>query len=109
MTKHTLEFQESTRHNFEAIKNGVKTVETRAGGKGYENIKAGDVLVFKCGSEELEKIVKDIKHFKNVDEMLKVVSSKELGDLNADMEKVYAKYPGYKERIKKFGISAFYI
>lgn len=106
--KRILRFRSADRDNFETIRSGEKKVETRAATERYRKIKKGDTLVIVCGKERLEKKVKRIKIFKS----LKALPRRQIMPWTksfSEMEKAYYSYPGYKEKIKKHGIIAFYI
>ncbi len=95
---------------FDCIKNNQKIIETRAATKKYRNIKIGDILVFACADNKLEKTVKKIEIYRNINEMVKVINFKDIMPfLNSveEMEKVCFSFPNYKEKIKQFGIIAF--
>lgn len=110
--KYILRFNVRNADNFVAIKEGTKWVETRAGTERYINIKAGDVLVFACGKERLEKKVEAVRHFKTIKAILKVYKVKDIMPDRVspkELEEAYYGYPNYKEKIKKFGIIALEI
>ncbi len=97
------------RDTFLAIKNRRKKVETRAATMRYQNIKAGDKIVFVCGRERFSKIVKKVKKFKTIDVMLKEYKVKDINPKISSKAELIAKYNsfhGYKEKIKKFGLAA---
>jgi ASC-1-like (ASCH) protein len=107
-----LRFRAVNRDIFEAIRSGKKKIETRAATVKYKNIKKGDVLVFVCGNKRFSRIIKEVKFFKSVGSMLKVFKVQDIMpnlDSKADLERAYFSYPGYKEKIKKFGLIAFKI
>jgi len=95
---------------FNEIKNGLKTVETRAATPRYKDLQKGDILVIVCGNERIAKEIKRTRHFKTIEEMLKSISLKKIMPSVksvADARKIYYGYAGYKEKIKKFGLMAF--
>ena len=57
MKKHILKIREVDRIVLKAIKNNQKTIETRAATAKFRKIEKGDVLVFVCGDDKLEKEV----------------------------------------------------
>lgn len=109
MTKtHSLPIRASDRHIFLAIKNGSKSVETRAGGR--YNIKEGDFIEFSCGKEKLRKKVKNLMAFKSIEETVKAIDFKKImpfAESIEEVKKVYYSFPNYKERIEKFGLITF--
>lgn len=104
---------------FRAVKSGKKNIETRAlghtkTGKNFGNIKKGDVLFFLCGENRLKKKVKRVQRFKSVKAMLAKTGPKRvwphLKNPNLkEIEEIYYQYPGYRERIKKYGLVAIWI
>lgn len=106
---HTLKFRAANRDIFEVIRIGKKRVETRAASVRYRHIKSGDIIEFVCGKSRFQKTVKRVTIFKSVSAMLKkykvtdimpkITSAK-------DLEDTYKSFPGYPEKIKKFGIIA---
>ncbi|MBU6500734.1 MAG: hypothetical protein KGJ89_03285 [Patescibacteria group bacterium] len=97
---------------FKRIKSGLKTVETRAATKKYRDFKAGDKLIFVCGNERFGRKITKVQHFGGIAAMLKKVPYKKINPLFISLaaaKKIYYGYPGYKEKIKKFGIIALYI
>ncbi|MBU4082341.1 hypothetical protein KKB98_00070 [Patescibacteria group bacterium] len=110
MTKHILKIRQVDKVVFDTIKKGQKTIETRAATDKYRRIKAGDILVFVCGDEKLDKSVEKVDIYKGIDEMIKVIDFKSvMSFVNSidEMKKVYFSFPNYKEKIEKFGLVAF--
>ncbi len=104
-----LRFRKTNRDIFEAIRNGNKNIETRAGSPKYLNVKAGDTLVFVCGKERFDKKVKKIRKFKSVGALHKVYKPQEINPKAktvAESEAIYYSFPGYREKIKKYGLIA---
>lgn len=104
-----LRFRESDRAIFEAVCNHKKKVETRAATSKFAEIKAGDSIILICGKDRLEKQVKKAKIFKTISAMLKEYSFKDINpliDSVEELEKMYNSFPGYREKIKKFGLIA---
>jgi|SRR3989338_7112100 len=107
--KYTLRFRAVNKDIFDAIKSGKKTVETRAATVKYRNIKAGDSLVLICGTQRFEKKIKKATIFKSIPAMLKKYKVKQIMpslSTQQELEAAYYSYPGYKEKIKKFGLIA---
>lgn len=112
MEKHILRIRKNDRIVFDSIKNGEKTIETRAATDKFRNIKAGDVLVFVCQDEKLEKSVKKTKRFKSIEEMLEKIDFRKIMpfiDSVQEVKKVYYSFSGYREKIKQFGLVAFWL
>lgn len=92
------------------IRDGKKKIETRAGGPKYKDIKEGDIVVFDCGDEKLTKRVIRVRRFRTKKEMLKAYTVNQIDPMVSAAEelmKMYDSFPGYKERIKKYGLIAF--
>lgn len=112
MKTHTLVFRASDKVEFDTIVDGRKTIETRAATPKYQKIQAGDILRIKCGDEQIEKKVKKIEQFKSIEKLLSKVALKYVMPLakNDDEAKnVWYSFSGYREKIEKFGLLAFYI
>lgn len=108
--KHTLKFNIINRYIFDAIKNGQKKVETRAGSPRYFDIQKGDTLIFVCGKDRFEKKVKKVRKFKSIKTLHKTYKPQEINPKTktvADSEKMYYSFPGYREKIKKYGLIVF--
>ncbi len=110
MKKYILRFRAVDKENFLEVKNGFKRVETRAATPKYRAIEKGDVLVIVCGRERLEKEVKRVRIFKSIGEMVKQIPFRRINpsveSLTA-MRRVYQSYPGYREKLKQYGVIAF--
>jgi ASC-1-like (ASCH) protein len=110
MKKIVVRFRAINKDTFRAIHDGVKTVETRAATSKYKSILAGDVLVFVCGADRFERMIECVQYFADIPAMLAVIPIERImPGLKAltEAEKVYHSFPGYKEKIKQFGIVAF--
>lgn len=95
---------------FDAVKNGEKIIETRAATEKYKKIQPGDTLVFVCGAEKIEREVENVEHFISVDDMVKEINFKKIMPFCKnveEMKKIYYNFPGYKEKIKNFGLLVF--
>ncbi|MBI3259426.1 MAG: hypothetical protein HYZ54_08150 [Ignavibacteriae bacterium] len=104
-----LRFRVVDKDNFNEIKNGLKTVETRAASAQYQDIKKGDILAIVCGKQKVTKQVKRTRHFKTIESMLKAVPLKKIMPSVksiANARKIYYGYQDYKDKIKKFGLVA---
>lgn len=91
------------------IKGRIKTVETRAATEKYKNIKAGDGVCIICGKEVIVKYVKRVRYFRSIVSMLRAVPYRKINPLFSSVaaaERIYYGYPGYREKIKKFGLVA---
>lgn len=112
MARRLLKFAAKDKATFDAIKDGRKTIETRAGTVAYQQVEAGDSLTLECGGERIEKIVQKVKQFASVEEAFNSPDfTKILPGVTtlAEAEKVYYGFPGYRERIAENGLLAFYL
>jgi len=109
---------------FKAIANGTKTIETRAGRQKTEGEKywgdfyQGDEIEFNLADEKtdqiinpvtsLKKYVKQVSHFKDIDEMLKTYKPEQdyPGKTKEQIKEWWQKHPVLAERIKQYGIWA---
>lgn len=105
-----LRFRVVNKDIFFAIKKGRKKIETRAATERYRNIEAGDTLVFACGGINFKKKVKKIAYFSSVRALVKKYTPNEINP-NAysenELRRMYYAYPGYKEKMRKYGIVAW--
>ena len=95
---------------FDSIRNGEKTIETRAATDRYRKIKQGDILVFTCGDEKLEKEIEKVDYYKSIDEMVKAIDFKKIMPFVSslkEMEEIYYSFSNYKDKIDKFGLVVF--
>jgi len=95
---------------FDSIRDGEKTIETRAATDRYRKIKEGDILVFVCGDDKLEKEVKKVDYYKSIDEMVKVIDFKKVMPfVNSidEMKNICFSFSNYKDKIDKFGLAVF--
>ena len=109
MKKHTIKFRAINRDIFDAIVSGKKKVETRAASERYDAIEKGDTIVLVCGKRKIEKEVKSAKIYKSISALLKKYTPKQINPMCSTAKEtrdMYYSFPGYKEKIKKFGIIA---
>jgi|AntAceMinimDraft_16_1070373.scaffolds.fasta_scaffold350865_2 ASC-1-like (ASCH) protein len=110
MEKHILKIREADKIFFDVIEDGRKTIETRAATPQYRKIERGDVLVFRCGEQTIEKKVKGVYLFENIDELL---NRFDLDDVmphissRGEAKKAWMSFPGYQEKISKYGLIAW--
>lgn len=105
-----LVFREVDRINYERVRSGVKSIETRAATVKYQPIKAGDTLTFACGKDTFTKTITKVHHWPSVDAMLKDIPLKSVMpelEMPEQAKKVYASYPGYEEKIRQHGLLGF--
>lgn len=107
---HTLRFRAVDRGIFDAIKNGVKRVETRAATEKYQAICAGDTLRFVCGDSEFTKRIVAVKQFNSTRELLEEYKPEDINPSTKtaeELEKMYYGFSGYREKIEKYGLFAW--
>ena len=102
---------------YKNIESGTKSIETRAGEEGVEGYQEGDELKFSLLEEKSRKILKSglrrritkVHHFDSIDEMLKILDIKKIspGKTTTEYQKTMEGYPGFQERLKKYGVWAF--
>ncbi|MFC1656655.1 ASCH domain-containing protein [Patescibacteria group bacterium] len=110
MNEHILPIRKEDKLFFNAIKDGLKKIETRAGSPAYLKIKENDILVFACSGKKIRKKIKTIHHFKSVEQLLNKFNFKDIMPLVSSKKeaiKTWYTFPGYKERLEKYGILAF--
>jgi len=112
MKSWTLSFRVEDKRNFDQLKDGSKPIETRAATAKYQPVEIGDELVFVCYGEQFSRRVTNKEHFRSVDEMAEKIHFQDIMpwvESVEEMKKAYSAYPGYDEKIKEFGIFAFYL
>jgi len=110
LKKYVMRVRGVDRQIFNLIKSGRKKVETRAAGPKYEHIKEGDILVFRCGKDRFEKRILKRRKFRTIGAMLKKYKVSDIHPFLKNRDELNASYrsfPGYDERIKKYGLLAF--
>ncbi|MDD5590059.1 MAG: hypothetical protein PHQ47_02705 [Candidatus Portnoybacteria bacterium] len=107
---HILRFRDVNRDIFAAINDGRKKTETRAGSPKYRGIKAGDRLVLVCGKDRMEKVVKKVEKYAGIADLLKKHKPQEINPASktaGELEEIYYSFPGYREKIKRYGLVVF--
>lgn len=107
-----MRFRKTDRNDFLDIKRGLKEIETRAATEKYRKIKAGDKLVIVCGRMRLVKEVRKARRFRTLTAMLKAVNYGKImpsAKSGREAREIFLSYTGYGEKLKKFGIMAFYL
>ena len=111
MTKiHTLLIREVDRKVFEGVKDGTKSIETRAATDKYRAVQEGDILNFVCGNDSLQKSVTNVNLFGTIEELTGKFDFKKIVPFASSAEEVKEiifGFPGNEEKVKKFGIIAF--
>ena len=107
-----LRIRAADRPIFDALVDGRKTIETRAGSPGarsYTRVQPGDTLLFLCGPARLRRTVARVAIYPSpaalaVHEDVRRVMPW-LADA-ADLAAVYESFPGYPKRISRHGLVA---
>ncbi len=110
MENKVLKFRTINRDIFNAIKDGTKKIETRAATEKYCRIKVGDVVTLVCGKSKFRKKIKCVEIFKTITAMLKKHKPEEINPAcksAGELRKMYHTFPGYREKIKKYGLVAW--
>ena len=110
MKSHLLRLRSIHKGIFDVIESGKKKVETRAATPKYKKIKENDELVFWCGAQKCKKKVIRIRYFKSLAGLLKTYKPSEINPAVKtpdELRTMYYSFPGYKEKIKKYGLVAF--
>lgn len=107
---HVVHIRQSDRKIFADIKAGRKTVKTRAATVKYQSYIRGDQIKFVCGKESVTKKISAISRFPTITSLSKKVPlSAVMPDAKtiSEARKIYYRFPGYKEKIAKFGLVTF--
>jgi ASC-1-like (ASCH) protein len=107
-----LRIRAADRPIFDALVDGRKTIETRAGSSGarsYTHVQPGDTLLFLCGPARLRRTVTRVAIYPSV---AALAAHEEAGRVlpwltsAADLAALYQSFPGYLERIARHGLVA---
>lgn len=91
------------------LKVDEKKVETRAASVKYRNINVGDNVILVCGKNKFEKRIDKVKIFKTINALLLEYKANEINPKTKskqELQETYDSFPGYKEKIKKYGLIA---
>ena len=105
-----IKFRAVNKDIFRAIAQGKKKIETRAATPKYRGIKVGDILVLVCGKGKIEKEVAKVEFFKTISSILKKYKPEKINPkihTKKETTEMWYSFPGYKEKIKKFGLVAW--
>jgi len=94
---------------FDFLKNNKKKIETRAATVRNSYAKTGDIALFICDKKRLKKKIAKVTHYKTIDALLRKYRPSLINpsvSKVAELKEMYYSFPGYKEKIKKFGILA---
>ncbi len=107
MKNWTLRFRAEDKDNFEELRSGLKSIETRAATVKYKNIKVGDTLTFTCDGDHFTKTITKRYHWPSVDKMVREVPFKRVMpnvQSISEMKAMYDSYPDYTEKIALYGL-----
>jgi len=105
--KHILRFRAVNRDIFDAIKNGKKNIETRAGSIRYQSISKGDTAILVCGKLKFQKKINSVKKFPSINSLLKKYKPSDINphiETVGELEKMYNSFPSYDLKIRKYGL-----
>lgn len=108
--KYSLGIRKEDKDIFSAIGRGDKTIETRAAKGRFQRIEEGDVLVFNCANEKIEKEVEEVSYYDSIEEMVEELPLEEILPSASNLEEakeIYYSFPNYKEKIKHYGLVAY--
>jgi ASC-1-like (ASCH) protein len=107
-----LRIRAADRPIFDALVDGRKTIETRAGSPGarsYTGVQPGDTLLFLCGPARLRRTVTRVAIYPSVAALAAHEDHRRVMPWlahAAEMAAVYESFPGYTERIARHGLVA---
>jgi ASC-1-like (ASCH) protein len=110
MGNRILKFRVVDREIFDAIIDGSKKIETRAATPKYRKVRVGDVLTLVCGKKKIKKRVREVGYFKTTSSVLKKYKVEDINPKISSIKEakeMWHSFPGYKEKIKKFGLVAW--
>lgn len=102
-------FRKQNRDIFEAVKDGRKPLETRAASPKFQRIKVGDTAKMVCGKESFEEEITSVEFFRTIEDLLKKYHFKKINPFafsKEDLYKMWQRFSGYLEKIKKYGLVA---
>lgn len=104
-----LVFNKNNKDIFDMLRDGKKSVETRAATSKYTKIKEGDSITFSCDGERFEKVIAKVYRFDSIDSLFAVYKPTDINPklhTREDIQEMYHSFPGYREKIEKEGIIA---
>ncbi|HVS79803.1 MAG TPA: hypothetical protein VHF05_02395 [Candidatus Paceibacterota bacterium] len=109
MKTYTLRVRSVDKKIFDALESGAKNVETRAASSKYAGMRAGDAITFVCGKERLTKAISSAKIYKSLPALLRDYKPSDINPAAKtarELDEMYASFPGYEAKIRRFGIIA---
>lgn len=110
MPRITIKIRTVDRYIFAAISTGQKKIETRAATPKYQKISVGDTLTFACGKDRLSKRVVSVERFRTIGAILKKYKPAGINPKTKTAKEardMWLSFPGYREKIKEFGLLAW--
>ena len=107
--KITLRFAKQNKQTWLFIKEGKKTIETRAATSKYKDVQPGDTVVLSCEGSKFEKVISNVAYVKSIEVLAKQFDLNKINPGITDIKetkRIYFSYPGYEEKIKEFGLVA---
>ena len=104
-----LKFREENRDIFEAIRAGIKKVETRAATEKFRDIQSGDEVMLICEEDAFTKTVKRAEIFSSISALLKKYKPEDINPRRRtakELRDMYHSFPDYEEKIEKHGLIA---
>ena len=102
-------FNKNNKDIFEMLRDGNKTIETRAATVKYRKLQAGEIISFSCDGSIFEKTIAKVTHFDSIGSLLKKYKPEDINPKLHTTEEIvtmYHSFPGYEEKIKQSGIVA---
>ena len=104
-----LQFRAENRDIFEAIRAGVKKVETRVATEKFRDIKRGDTVMLICEEDAFAKTVKSTELFNSIEALLEKYAPEDINPrcrTAKELRDMYHSFPDYEEKIEKHGLIA---
>lgn len=103
-----LRIRKEDKNIFEQIRLGEKSVETRAINP-KKNFQAKDKVIFICSGDKIEKTILSVRKYNDFEKYLNSEDLEKVfgkGITKEKAKKIHLSFPGYKERLEKYGIVA---
>lgn len=108
--KYSLGIRKEDKNIFRALQRGYKTIETRAAKGRFKRIKKGDILIFNCDNETIERKVDQVHFFDSIEKMLEHLPLEDIMPTASNLKEareIYYSFPDYEKKIKKYGLAAY--
>jgi ASC-1-like (ASCH) protein len=109
MTERHFPIRAVDRRVFEALRDGTKKVETRAGSPRYQHVAAGDTAIFDCGEDRITKKIVAVRQFPDVHALVDHYGVQAITpwlETEQEQTQMYHSFPGHRERIARYGLIA---